>query len=113
MSYLSPKSRNKPINVDDTSLFFNKIAYGVVVGLMVPLLSFLLYYIFRFGQYSFDQYICLLIESKKLVSVLSLSVLPNLAPFMLFINSNRYSTGRGVLTSTVILGIVIFILKFL
>jgi hypothetical protein len=79
----------------------------------MPILSFLLYYIFRFGQYSFADYLQFLIESKKLVNVLSLTVLPNLAPFMLFINSSRYSAGRGVLTSTVLLGIVIFILKFI
>ena len=101
------------MHFDDRSLFFNKIIYGVIVGLIMPILSFLLYFIFRFGQYSFADYLQFLIESKKLVNVLSLTVLPNLAPFMLFINSSRYSAGRGVLTSTVLLGIVIFILKFI
>jgi hypothetical protein len=101
------------MHFDDRSLFFNKIIYGVIVGLIMPVFSFLLYYIYRFGQYSFADYLQFLIESKKLVNVLSLTVLPNLAPFMLFINSSRYSAGRGVLTSTVLLGIVIFILKFI
>lgn len=101
------------MNYDDKSLFLNKIGYGLLIGCVSPVLFFLLYYIFRFGQYSFTDYFRLLVESKKMVNVLSLSVLPNLAPFMLFINSNRYSSGRGVLTATVILGIAIFILKFI
>jgi len=98
--------------VDDRSLFFNKIGYGLIVGFVTPVVFFLLYYIFRFGQLSFADYIRFLIESKKLVNVLSLVVLPNLAPFMLLINSSRYSSGRGVLTATVLEGVVIFILKF-
>jgi hypothetical protein len=98
--------------IDDKSLFFNKIVYGLVVGLITPILSFLLYYIFRFGQYGFTDYLGFLIESKKLVNVSSLAVLPNLAPFMLFINSGRYSSGRGVLTATIVLGVIIFIWKF-
>ena len=100
-------------NYDDRSLFFNKIWQGVILGVVCPFLFFFLYYIFRFGQVPFDEYIHLLIEAKKLVNVMSLSVLPNIAPFMLLINSNRYSSGRGVLGSTVILGILIFILKFI
>ena len=98
--------------VDDRSLFFNKIGYGLGIGLIAPIVFFLLYYIFRFGQLSFADYLRFLIESKKLVNVLSLVVLPNLAPFMLFINSSRYSSGRGVLTATVLEGVLIFILKF-
>jgi hypothetical protein len=97
--------------IDDKSLFFNKIVYGLIIGFISPVIFFLLYYIFRFGHYSFTDYLQLLIESKKLVNVVSLSVLPNLAPFMLFINSNRYSSGRGVLAATIFLGILIFIVK--
>ena len=99
------------MNYDDKSLFLNKIVYGLIIGFILPILFFLLYYIFRFGSLDFSSYIRFLIESKKLVSVLSLSVIPNLAPFMLFINTNRYSSGRGVLTATIILGIFVFILK--
>lgn len=99
------------MNYDDRSLFFNKISYGIAVGLISPILFFLLYYIFRFGQYGFADYLQFLVESKKLANVLSLTVLPNLAPFMLFINSNRYSSGRGVLGATVVIGIIIFIIK--
>ena len=101
------------MNYDDKSLFFNKIIYGLLVGFLSPIVFFLIYYIFRFEQYSFSEYLRILIESKKLVSALSLTVLPNLGPFMLFINSNRYSAGRGVLAATIIIGIVIFILKFI
>ena len=98
--------------VDDRSLFFNKVGYGLIVGFVAPLIFFLLYYIFRFGSLKFEDYLRFLIESKKLANVLSLAVLPNLAPFMLLINSSRYSAGRGVLAATILQGVLIFILKF-
>ena len=100
-------------NYDDQSLFFNKISYGIMVGLISHVLFFILYYIFRFGQFGFADYLHILTETRKLANVLSLTVLPNLAPFMLFVNTNRYSAGRGVLGATVVLGVLIFILKFI
>lgn len=100
-------------NYDDKTLFLNKIGYGIIIGILCPILFFLLNYIFRFSKYNFSDYLQFLITSKKLVSVISIAILPNLIPFMLFINSNRYSSGRGVLTSTVILGILIFIFYFI
>ncbi len=101
------------MNYDDRTLFFNKIIHGLIVGFISPIIFFALYYLVRFSQYEFADYLNLLIESKKLVNVLSLTVLPNLAPFMLFINSNRYSAGRGVLAATILIGIVIFIMKLI
>jgi len=103
---------NNGINYDDKALFLNKISYGIIIGIICPVLFFVLNYIFRFSRYNFSEYLQFLIESKKLISVISLTILPNLIPFMLFINSNRYSSGRGVLTSTVIMGILIFIFYF-
>jgi len=103
---------DNPKNFDDKTLFVNKISYGVIIGFLCPVLFFILNYIFRFKQYNFSEYMQFLIESKKLINVISLVIFPNIIPFMLFINSNRYSSGRGVLTSTVILGILVFIFYF-
>lgn len=100
------------MNYDDKSLFFNKIWHGVLIGFILPVLIFLIYYIFRFGHYQFADYLSFLVKSEKLANVLSISVLPNLVPFMLLINSHRYSAGRGVLGATVLLGIMVFVLKF-
>ena len=100
------------MHIDDRNLFFNRVSYGLLVGFLMPILSFVMYYMFRFGHTTFLDYIHTLIESKKIANVLSLSVLPNLAPFMLLINSSRYSSGRGVLAATIVLGVIIFILKF-
>ena len=91
----------------------NSIGFGLIAGLATPVIFFLLYFLFRIHSNDFAGYLKFLAESKKLVHVMSLAVFPNLIPFFLFINSNRFRAGRGVLGATLALGIVIFILKFI
>jgi hypothetical protein len=92
---------------------FNKLSTGLIIGFILPFIFFLLYFLFRFKDISFGEYIRILVETGKIVHVISLSVFPNLIPFMLFIKTDRYRSGRGVLAATIVLGILIFILKFL
>ena len=99
------------MNYDNKNLFFNKLWHGILIGFLLPMIIFVFYYLYRFGQYSFPEYLSFLFESKKFVGVLSISVLPNLAPFFLLVNTDRLSSGRGVLTATIIIGVAIFIIK--
>lgn len=99
------------MDYDDKTLFLNKMSQGILIGLIFPLIFFMLYYLVRFGSLNFVDYLKYLWESKKFVSVLSLSVFPNLLPFLLLMNRNRYRSGRGVLAATILIGIVVFILK--
>jgi hypothetical protein len=91
---------------------YNSAAFGVLVGIITPAIFFMLYFLFRIHSPDFAGYLRFLMESKKLVHVMSLAVFPNLIPFMLFINSKRFRAGRAVLGATIVLGIVVFILKF-
>ncbi len=92
---------------------FNKVTLGLVLGFGLPIIFFLLYYLFRFTGIAFGEYLHILSENRKIVHVISLSVFSNLIPFMWFVRSDRYLSGKGVLAATVILGILIFVLKFL
>jgi hypothetical protein len=91
---------------------FNKLSIGLIVGFSLPFVFFLLYFLFRFNNISFSDYIRILVETRKIVHVITLSVFPNLIPFMLFVRTDRYRSGRGVLAATIVLGIMIFIMKF-
>lgn len=99
--------------IDDKSLFLNKMWQGMLIGALVPVLSFFIYYLFRFGQLDFPEYLRFLMLSKKFVGIMSISVLPNLIPFMLMVNSDRYRSGRGVLAVTIIFGVAVFALKLI
>jgi hypothetical protein len=90
----------------------NSVIIGLITGLITPVIFFVLYFLFRIHGTDFGGYLRFLVESEKLVHVMSLAVFPNLIPFFLFVNSNRFKSGRGVLGATIAMGIVIFILKF-
>ena len=90
----------------------NSIAFGLIIGFSAPIVFFLLYFLFRIHSTDFIGYLKFLIESQKLVHVMSLSVFPNIIPFLLFVNSLRFRAGRGVLGATIALALLIFILKF-
>ncbi len=92
---------------------YNSFIFGVLAGIITPLIFFLLYFLFRIHSTDFERYLSFLIETKKLVHVISLAVFPNLIPFLLLVNSGRYRAGRGVLGATIVLGIVVFVLKFI
>jgi hypothetical protein len=53
-----------------------------------------------------------LMQTGKIVHVFSLAVFSNLIPFMFFVRTDRFKSGRGVMTITVLFVISIFILKF-
>lgn len=90
----------------------NRFWLGILLGLGFPVVFFLLYFLFRFRALTFDHYFQVLIQSGKFVHVMSLSVFSNLIPFMFFVRTNRFKSGRGVMAITILFVISIFVLKF-
>lgn len=89
----------------------NNIWLGALAGALMPLVFFMLYYLFRFGYMPFSTFINRLLETNTIIHVLSLAVFPNLGLFMLFVRGNRLRSGRGVLLATIIYAVVAFIVK--
>jgi hypothetical protein len=90
----------------------NRFWLGFWLGLILPFLIFLLYYLFRFNSISFSNFLQFLVRSGSLVNIMSLSVFPNLAPFMFFMRTNRDRSAQGILATTIIFAILVFVLKF-
>ncbi len=95
------------------SATLNKLLLGIAIGLVLPVISFFLYFLYRIHATSFSDYFKFLIDSGKIVHVMSLSVLPNLAPFFFFVNSSRFKTARGILGATILIAILIFVIKLI
>ncbi|NOZ48206.1 MAG: hypothetical protein GXO79_15735 [Chlorobi bacterium] len=91
----------------------NNLYIGLVIGLVLPLISLLLLYIFKYESYTFNGFINLLKQFHILTQVLSLSVLPNLMAFFIFIWLNMLKAARGVLMATFIGAFIIFGLKLI
>jgi hypothetical protein len=76
------------------------------------LVFFMLYFLFRFRELSFSEYIHILVRTGKIVHVVSLAVFPNLIPFMFFVRTNRFKSGRGVMAITILFVVSVFVMKF-
>jgi hypothetical protein len=90
----------------------NRFWLGFLLGLGFPIVFFLLYFLFRFHDLTIERYFHLLAQTGIIVHVLSLAVFPNLIPFMFFVWTNRFKSGRGVTAITIVYAIAIFIMKF-
>lgn len=99
--------------IRNQSATLNKLLLGIAIGLVLPVISFFLYFLYRIQSTSFSDYFRFLIESGKIVHVMSLSVVPNLAPFFFFVNSSRFKTARGILGATIAMAILIFVIKLI
>ena len=93
---------------------FRKNSYlaGIITGLAAPLVVFLLIYLFRFSGFSFSDYVSTLYKQQVLSAFLSLSIIPNLGMFFLFLRHNSERSSRGVLMATLFIGIFIFYFKY-
>jgi len=82
---------------------FDKLPIGLVIGLFMPVIGFICYGIFwalrfnkTFEYFAVDLFIG--VPSFR-SSILSLALLFNLLPFLIFIRTERYKSARGVLLS--------------
>jgi hypothetical protein len=89
----------------------NRFWLGSLLGVFFPIAFFLLYFLFRFKDLSFSQYLQFLFQTGKYVHVISFAVFSNIMPFMFFVRSNRFKSGRGVMTITILFVVAIFIMK--
>jgi hypothetical protein len=90
----------------------NKFWMGFLLGMGLPVLCLLLYCRVRFPNLPTNQYIDFLIQNGILVHVMSLSIFINSLPFMFFVYTDRFKSGRGIMTITIFYAILIFVLKF-
>ena len=92
----------------------DQYVFGILVGLVMPILSFFGYYYWKFSLYPFEDFINLLKTNKQLVSALSIPcLLMNIVIFTLYINGQRDKTAKGIFAVTAIYAISALLFKFL
>jgi hypothetical protein len=91
---------------------YNHIALGILIGLLGPLIILFGVNIYQYEHLSYLTYLKTGFDSGVISPYLKIAALFNLAPFFLFINSNRLKTARGIVFSTIIFGIIIAYLTF-
>ncbi len=92
---------------------FDSLLFGIIVGLVIPFISFWIFYYVKLEPYIRNEYLFeAIFKGPMLGKILSLCIIPNLAPFFIFIWLNFLRTARGVLFITVFLAIASAIMKF-
>jgi len=79
--------------------FLDKTYIGLILGMIVPLIVFFFYFLFRHGDVEFFRYLGLLHKYGVLFRVISLCVLVDLPIFYFFIQFKYWRGARGVVMS--------------
>ena len=92
----------------------DQYVFGVILGLIMPMLSFFGYYYWKFSLFSFEDFINLLQANKQLVTALTIPcLLMNIVIFTLYINGQRDKTAKGIFVVTIIYAVSALLFKFL
>lgn len=90
----------------------DQYTFGVLLGLAMPVLSFIGYYYWKFSLFSFDEFLGLLQNNKQLVTALSIPcLLMNIVIFTIYINGQRDKTAKGIFFVTITYAIAALLIK--
>ena len=91
----------------------DNIKIGLLIGLLMPLVGILVFYVWKFSSVSFAEFWSYLGANKNLITSISVICLfLNVVVFTLYINTKRDETAKGVFAITVVFGIAALIFKF-
>ena len=91
----------------------NSLKFGLVLGLLVPLLGVAIYYYWKIAPnswYAFFQY--LKIEKRLLSSLTVVCLLLNVGVFTYYVNIKKDETAKEIFAITLLYGIVSLLVKF-
>ena len=92
---------------------YDKTAFGVLTGFILPLVIALLFYLFSERNLSITGYLNKIVDADILTHIISLCVFPNIILFLLYNRLDMLKATRGVLGITIFWAILVFTVKFL
>ena len=90
---------------------FDSVTAGLIPGLMLPVVTMLILWAVRYEGGLVD-FLSSFQRNRILSKLLTLSTIPNLLLFFLFIWTNRTYSARGVIFATLVVAMVMLVLKF-
>ena len=92
----------------------DNLRLGLVLGLVAPIISLVIYYFVRFyPTYPFREFFFFLRTNKQQVTAISVPCLvANIALFTYYINSHKDSTAKGIFVATILYAIAALLFKF-
>jgi zinc transporter ZupT len=91
----------------------NVPVYGLLLGLLFPILGLIVTYLIKFSGAGFGDFIQVLVNDHKAAALmLAFSLFANLIPFIYFTNKRLDQTAKGVLIATMLYALLIILLKY-
>lgn len=90
---------------------FDSVVLGLVSGIVLPTVTIVVIWLIRF-EGGLGEILSSFHRMSMLSKILSLSAIPNLLLFFLFIWTNRTFSARGVIFATLIVAMVMLVIKF-
>jgi hypothetical protein len=90
---------------------FDSMALGLIAGLVLPLITLVLIWVVRY-DIGLGEFLSSFQRLGMLSKLISLSVIPNLLLFFIFIWTNRTFSARGVIFATLVVAMVMLLIKF-
>lgn len=85
---------------------------GLVLGLITPLVVFVIIYLVRFSEWSFGEFVKEFFSQNQLITFFGVwCLVGNIALFTYYINTSRDKTAKGVFAVTLVYGIGVLLLK--
>ena len=91
----------------------NTITFGLISGMLVPLLALVIFYLISSPDTAFPEFVEFIISRNKLSSLISLSLVPDLLVFFIFIWLNYLYSARGVMAAVFLFALIVVLTKFL
>ena len=88
------------------------VTFGLIAGMLVPLLALVIFYLISSPDKAFTEYVEFIVSRKKLSSLISLSVVPDLFAFFIFIWLDYLYSARGVLAAVFLFALIVVLTKF-
>lgn len=90
---------------------YDRVITGVISGVLVPLITGLLIYLFSAGNQSLGEYLSRIRESSIVTHSITLCVFPNVIIFLVFNRFDMLKACRGVLAVTIMWAVIVFAVK--
>jgi hypothetical protein len=93
----------------------DNLRLGLLLGLVAPLVSLVIYYFVKFyPSFTVREFFYFFQTNKQQITALSVPCLVlNIALFTLYINSHKDNTAKGVFAATLIYAILALLFKFI
>lgn len=92
----------------------DNLRFGILLGLLGPLLSMVVYYFVRFSQFSVVDVLNFMAENKNQITAVAVPcLLLNIGLFTFYVNTRRDQTAKGIFSITLVYAIAALLVKFI